>query len=62
MAATIIEIILVALVLIAIIKEEQLIAWERKAGEKVLDFFVWCCAQVINGYRYAKWWVSGVKR
>lgn len=62
MTATIIEIILTALVLIAIIKEEQLIAWERKAAEKFLDFFAWCCAEVIIGLRYIKWWASGVKR
>ena len=55
---TLFEIALTALVLFAILKEEKLIALE----DKVLDFFAWCCAWVIYGVRYAKWWVGGVKR
>lgn len=55
---TIFEIALTALVLFAILKEEKLIALE----DKVLDFFAWCCAWVIYGFRYTKWWVRGVKR
>lgn len=62
MAVTAIEIILVVLAMIGIIHEEELIAWERRAADKVIDFFAWCCAQFINAYRYIKWWISGVKR
>lgn len=37
MLATIIEIALVALVLIGIIKEEKLIAWEDKVFDKIAE-------------------------
>ena len=54
MLATIIEIALAALVLVGIINEDKLIAWERRTIDKVLDFFAWCCAQAIIAYRKIK--------
>lgn len=62
MIATIIEIILVAVILIALVNEDRLIAWEDRVKEKVLDFFAFCCAEIILGCRYIKWWVRGVRR
>ena len=51
MTATIIEIALSVLILIAILKEDKLKAWEDRTKEKVLDFLAWCCAQVIVARR-----------
>lgn len=51
MTATIIEIALSVLILIAILKEDKLKAWEDRTKEKVLDSLAWCCAQVILSHR-----------